>query len=166
MNGLLRLAGGRSVASSPLDKLPSVEFQAMNSIKHPETYLIRDHKASNNLGRQAVGAERAASRSLTPWTYVDQDPRARSNINAQSPSYFSDGVKINMMGSQYENGLFSSSLSELFGRKCKSHIPIITFVILLFHLMALFYKLQHKWAYGVPLTGLMFRNGFCLTGFL
>lgn len=40
-------------------------------------------------------------------------------VLAQKLSVFAEGDTVNMMGAQYESSLFSSSLSELFSRKCK-----------------------------------------------
>lgn len=105
--------GGKSVASSPLDKLPPVNY-----IRNPESYLIGEQKVSSSLERHAVGAERAAARSSSLWAYVDQDPRLPT-VNARAASYYKEGDKIITMDSQYENGLFSSSLSDLFSRKLR-----------------------------------------------
>lgn len=40
-------------------------------------------------------------------------------VLAQKASVFAEGDTVNVMGAQYESSLFSSSLSELFSRKCK-----------------------------------------------
>lgn len=40
-------------------------------------------------------------------------------VLAQKVSFFAEGDTVNMMGAQYESSLFSSSLSELFGRKLR-----------------------------------------------
>ena len=77
--------------------------------QHPESFLIQDQRINFNLNRHAVGAGRASSHSLA--------------LNAQPASYSEEGNKINMMGTQYESSLFSSSLSDLFSRKCKSSLP-------------------------------------------
>lgn len=72
-----------------------------------------------------MGAERAVRNSLDMWRTAEHDLGTRSNVNAHSASYFMEGDKFNMTGSQYENGLFSSSLSELFNRKCKLLFPSV-----------------------------------------
>ncbi|KAK9276193.1 hypothetical protein L1049_005724 [Liquidambar formosana] len=112
-------AGGRSVASSPLEKCIPVESQTVKCMEHPRPYQIQDQKVNLSLDRHAVGAERAASHSLNLWRHVNHDTVAISNVNLRSASHFMEGDKINMMGTQYENGLFSSSLSELFNRKLR-----------------------------------------------
>ncbi|KAL6569242.1 hypothetical protein OROHE_003523 [Orobanche hederae] len=68
-------------------------------------------------GEHIVGAERAASRSLP--CAVDHDLGSRTNLNMDSTSYFLDGDEVNLMGAEYENGLFSSSSSDVFSRQLK-----------------------------------------------
>ncbi|THG19675.1 hypothetical protein TEA_024688 [Camellia sinensis var. sinensis] len=117
MDGVIGTTGGNSVVSSPLEKQMSVESQMVKSFKLPDQYLIRDRKVNLTLEKHAVGAEREASRSLR--RPVDHDPAARSNLKMEPATYFMEGEGINAMGTHYENGLFSSSLSELFGRKLR-----------------------------------------------
>ena len=80
--------------------------------------------------RHAVGAGRVVGNSLDMWKTAERDLGTRSNMNVHSASFFMQGDKSNMTGSQYESGLFSSSLSELFNRKCKSPFPISPLLIL------------------------------------
>lgn len=114
-----RNAGGKSIASSPMEKLIPTESQTVNCWEQSEPYLIRDQKVNLISERHAVGAERVVRNSLDMWRTVEHDLGTRSNANVHSASYFMEGDKINMTGSQYENGLFSSSLSELFNRKLR-----------------------------------------------
>lgn len=115
-------ASEKSFASSSLEKLTQVEVehQRVKSQEHSESVLMRDQKVNFALSRHAVGAERAFSHSLPLLNPLDHDEGGRSNLKAEPTSYLMEGGKINMMGSQYESSLFSSSLSELFSRKCKS----------------------------------------------
>lgn len=92
----------------------------MKSLDHPEFFLMRDQKVQPSFNRQAVGAERALSHSLSLSRTMSHDVAARSNVNVETASYFGEVGKVSMMGAQYESSLFSSSLSELFSRKCKS----------------------------------------------
>lgn len=117
MEGVLGTEGRDSVASSPLEKRMSVEYQIPNAFKPPSPYLIRNQKANLSLEKHAVGAERAASHSSQGL--IDHNPGTRSNLNMEPSFYSMDGDGIHVRGGQYENGLFSSSLSELFSRKCK-----------------------------------------------
>ncbi|KAA8529975.1 hypothetical protein F0562_034421 [Nyssa sinensis] len=83
----------------------------------PNTYLIGDQKVNLSLEKHAVGADRVTAHSL--HRALDHGAGTRSNLNMEPASYFMEGDKINVMGTQYENGLFSSSLSELFSRKLR-----------------------------------------------
>ncbi|KAL3649904.1 hypothetical protein CASFOL_006307 [Castilleja foliolosa] len=107
-DGTLRQDG---FASSPYE-------QVAKGFVHPDYYLNHGRDGNHPSGQHIVGSERPASRSLP--CAVDQDLGSRTNLNNMDPaSYIFNGDKINLMGAQYENGLFSSSLSDLFSRKLK-----------------------------------------------
>ena len=91
----------------------------MQPMDQPESRLVQDQKVSCSLNRHAVGVERASSHSLPLLKPIDHRPVVQSSTKAEAASYFVEGGKFNVMGSQYESSLFSSSLSELFSRKCK-----------------------------------------------
>lgn len=115
MDGVLGTAGGNSAASSPLEKRMSHKsHQRMQSCDLPDPPTLSKDQVNYSLKRHAVGA---ASQSFR--IPVDHIPGMRSNLNEKPVSYVMEGDEIHVMGPQYENGLFSSSLSELFGRKCK-----------------------------------------------
>ncbi|XP_059656531.1 protein MEI2-like 4 [Cornus florida] len=117
VDGTLRTEGGSSIASSPLEKRFPMDFQTSKCFEPPEPFLSRNQKVNVSLEKHSVGAERTAIRPLQrPF---DRDPGSISNLNSEPASYFMERDKINFMGSQYENGLFSSSLSELFSRKLR-----------------------------------------------
>ncbi|XP_008459917.1 protein MEI2-like 4 isoform X2 [Cucumis melo] len=65
-----------------------------NSLESHDSFPVRDQNASLILNRHAVGAERTSN-------------------------YFSRSNEVNMMNSQYESSLFSSSLSDIFTRKLR-----------------------------------------------
>uniref|UniRef100_A0A5B7BKU7 RRM domain-containing protein n=1 Tax=Davidia involucrata TaxID=16924 RepID=A0A5B7BKU7_DAVIN len=117
MDGMPQRADSNSVASSPLEKRMPVDFQMVKCFEPPDPYLIRDQKVNLSLKKHAVGAERATTHSL--HRALDHDAGTRSKLNMEPASYFMEGDKINVMDAQYENGLFSSSLSELFSRKLR-----------------------------------------------
>ncbi|KAL2253830.1 protein MEI2-like 4 [Sesamum indicum] len=112
-DGILRTEG---VASSPLENRIPLDSQMAKGFALPDYYLSRGQNANLLLGKHIV-SERAASRSLP--SAVDHDLGSRTNLNTETASYLFDGDKINLMGAQYENGLFSSSLSDLFSRNLK-----------------------------------------------
>lgn len=97
---------GMPVVASSLGKLVHVDSQATKCFENPE------QKVSFNLQRHAVGAERAVSRSLNLWSSMDLNPITRSN-----PTMQQSWDKSNAISPHYENGLFSSSMSEMFNRK-------------------------------------------------
>ncbi|KZV20612.1 hypothetical protein F511_32115 [Dorcoceras hygrometricum] len=75
---------------------------------------MMDH-SPGYIGKHIVAAERAVSHSLP--NVLDHEQRTRTNINVESASGLIGGDKINIMGSQDENSLFSSSMSDLFNKK-------------------------------------------------
>lgn len=127
MNGTVQpAAGGNSLGPSPL--VGSHMMKKRFDLADP--YLVQQDQKVNYhslLEKQhvVVGAERAATVNHSLWRPHDHDDSGtrRSNLNVAEPppasSYFMGGDKINVMGAHYENGLFSSSLSDLFTRKCK-----------------------------------------------
>ncbi|XP_024023713.1 protein MEI2-like 4 [Morus notabilis] len=115
-NMLDNYANEKSIASSSLEKFLPVERQ---NLKSPESFLMQDQKVISSLNRHAIGPARSSSHSLPPLKHIDHNPIARSNTKAEAASYFVEGSKVNVMGSQYESSLFSSSLSELFSQKLR-----------------------------------------------
>ena len=114
LDGHLRTEG---MASSPLENRIPLDSNMGKGFALPEYYLSRGRNVNHPLGKHIIGAERAASRSLP--SAVDHDLGSKTNSNMESVPYFFDGSKMNLMGSQYENGLFSSSMSDLFSRNLK-----------------------------------------------
>lgn len=88
-----------------------------NGFALPDYYLTRGRNVNLPFGKHLVGADRAVSRSLP--SAVDHDLGSRTNSNIEPVPYCFDGDNINLTGAQYENGLFSSSMSDLFSRNCK-----------------------------------------------
>ncbi|KAM7487069.1 hypothetical protein LguiB_024553 [Lonicera macranthoides] len=127
MNGTVQpAAGGNSLGSSPL--VGSHMMKKRFDLADP--YLVQQDQKVNYhslLEKQhvVVGTERAATVNHSLWRPHDHDDSGttRSNLNVAEPppasSYFMGGDKINVMGPHYENGLFSSSLSDLFTRKLR-----------------------------------------------
>ncbi|PON54798.1 Splicing factor-like protein [Parasponia andersonii] len=118
-NMLDNYANGKSSASSSVDKLVQVEHHNVRPMERLESLLMQDQKVSCTLNRHAVGVEGASSHSLPSLKPVDHRPVVQSSTKAEAASYFAGNGKFNVMGSQYESSLFSSSLSELFSRKLR-----------------------------------------------
>lgn len=89
-----------------MEKFSIGECLTENSLENHDSFSVRDQNASLILNRHAVGAERTSN-------------------------YFSRSNEVNMMNSQYESSLFSSSLSDIFTRKCKSLDCFFTYLYLL-----------------------------------
>ncbi|GAA0142420.1 RNA metabolism protein [Lithospermum erythrorhizon] len=87
--------------ASPVEKRISVNSEIGNGFSPADSYLSRDQITSIS--------EKNARMSL---------PRGFEHIIG-SASYSTEGDKVNFTGAPYENGLFSSSLSELFSRKLR-----------------------------------------------
>ncbi|XP_042498649.1 protein MEI2-like 4 isoform X1 [Macadamia integrifolia] len=117
--GISRTSGIKSVGSSPLEKLVPVGARSIECLELPQNYLLRDQKLKLSLEQPVVGAERTANLSLTSWGSMGQDAGTRSNFYVQPASYLMEGNRIDVNGAQYENSLFSSSLSEVFNRKLR-----------------------------------------------
>lgn len=87
----------------------------------PNIHLTQGQQVNLSLEKHVMGVERAASNYMR--IPLDHDSGKISNLNTKPVSYLTEGHNSNVMGHQYENGLFSSSLSELFSRKSKSRLP-------------------------------------------
>ncbi|KAF6156722.1 hypothetical protein GIB67_010994 [Kingdonia uniflora] len=84
---------------------------------NPETmpdHHGREQQPKFGVQPHVIGAERMSKMSVTSWG--DHDLGARSNISVRQASYVLGNSKVNIE-SQYENNLFSSSLSDLFSKK-------------------------------------------------
>lgn len=113
-DGTLRTEG---VGPSPLEARVLLETQMTNGFARPDNHLNHGRKINSSLGKHLIGAERAVSRSLP--NAVDNDIGARNNSNKDSATFLLDGDKVTFMGAQHENGLFSSSLSDIFSQNSK-----------------------------------------------
>lgn len=71
-----------------------------------------------------VGTNSTSNHSLTSLCHVDSDQGVKPSLSVQAVSNFSDSSEVNIIDTQHESSLFSSSLSELFSRKCKFSLPL------------------------------------------
>lgn len=96
------------VTSSPHDK--NLRELIVSSAKSLES-------AQWGLG-DMVGDEKINSVFGTPWKPTSNDFLVhRSNHLVQPANYFSNGSKVDLNVVHFENGSFSSSLSEIFNKK-------------------------------------------------
>lgn len=100
------MPGGKSFSSSPLEKLYPMGGNYMNFLEPPRTFLSKGQKARTSTGNNLSGAESASNLSVTCLGASNQDILSQANAFMQpAPNSF-----------HYENSLFSSSLSETFGK--------------------------------------------------
>ncbi|KAM0047417.1 putative RNA recognition motif domain, mei2-like RNA recognition, RNA-binding domain superfamily [Helianthus debilis subsp. tardiflorus] len=115
-DGQVYVVGGTSLASLPLEKHKmSSDSHKLNHFEAPNLYLNQDHLISsenNSVGSIGHPLQRP----------VDNNNNNKGNrpiFGTDHKSYLTAGNKYNVMGDHYENGLFSSSLSDLFSRKLR-----------------------------------------------
>ncbi|CAD6244401.1 unnamed protein product [Miscanthus lutarioriparius] len=102
--------GSKSVASSPIEKPQPIGTKTVAWID-PQPYRLRDQKTAFSLEHKTFGQERHVNLPPSLWR-ADQDPNLQSDS-----SLFPDRRRTNPNEAYNENGLFSSSLSEIFDRK-------------------------------------------------
>lgn len=105
-----------AVRSSPLENHISLGSPMVKHFDHHDSHLKQDKKAYSIIEKRAFGVERA-SHSLP--RALEHNVGVRPIVSADLASFPTEDDKISVMGGQYENGLFSSSLSELFSRKLR-----------------------------------------------
>ncbi|CAN4124162.1 unnamed protein product [Withania somnifera] len=105
-----------SVRSSPFVNHISLGSPMVKHFEHNDSHLKQDKKVNSIIEKRAFGVERA-SHSLP--RALEHNVGVRLIVRADLASNPAEDDKISVMGGQYENGLFSSSLSELFSRKLR-----------------------------------------------
>jgi len=103
------LPGNKSVASSPIEKPQPIGTKTVGRVD-VQAYKLRDQKAAFSLEHKIFGQERHINLPPSLWR-ADQDPNRQSDS-----SLFPDG-RTNPNEAYNENGLFSSSLSDIFDKK-------------------------------------------------
>lgn len=105
-----------AVRSLPFENHISLGSPTAKHFEHHDSHLQQDKKVNSIIERRTFGIERA-SHSLP--RALDHNLGVRSIVSTDLASYPAEDGKISILGGQYENGLFSSSLSELFSRKLR-----------------------------------------------
>ena len=106
----LLLPGSKSVASSPIEKPQPIGTKTVGRVD-VQAYKLRDQKAAFSLEHKIFGQESHVNLPPSLWR-ADQDPNRQSDS-----SLFPDGRRTNPNEAYNENGLFSSSLSDIFDKK-------------------------------------------------
>ncbi|GFZ03952.1 MEI2-like protein 5 [Actinidia rufa] len=103
----------KSVVSLPLEKLLSGGSLSVDCLELPPSYVAGDQKEKYHTG----GEEGLVNFSRASGEFMKNNQKAFPNLYRQAVSYSIATNKTNANGTQYGNGLFSSSLSEVFGKK-------------------------------------------------
>ncbi|KAK4773544.1 hypothetical protein SAY87_028563 [Trapa incisa] len=111
--------GGNLVLSNhSSSKLISGGSPVLTSLHHPLPFMIKEQNVNFPSGIQNKPGKEANG-TLAPLKPVGLDQGSKCNLNLLQATHFGEGDCVDMMGTHYENSLFSSSLSELFRRKMK-----------------------------------------------
>lgn len=117
-------AGEKFSSSTQLNsKLMSAGLPIITSLHHPEALMVQEQKVNLTLGIPHEH-DKASNGTLASLKSVSLDQVSRYSLNVPPTVHFMKGDGVNMMGSQYENSLFSSSLSDLFSGKSKLSSPL------------------------------------------
>ncbi|GAB2220354.1 hypothetical protein Droror1_Dr00008001 [Drosera rotundifolia] len=106
------------VASLPVEKTMPVEPHFAKRLNIHDASLLEHQKASISLPRHSVGADRAAS-TMRSWSGMDNGYVTMSEHNTHSRRFSNEDNRRKMVSAHQENGVFSSSLSELFSRNLR-----------------------------------------------
>ncbi|TVT99860.1 hypothetical protein EJB05_54747 [Eragrostis curvula] len=107
--------GSKSLASSPIEKPQPIGTKIVARPELLQAYKSRDQKTAFSLEHKLFGQERLPP---SPWR-ADQDPYCQSDSPLKTEALFPDGRRTNPNEVFNENGLFSSSLSEIFDKKLR-----------------------------------------------
>ncbi|KAL6899119.1 hypothetical protein ACP4OV_005777 [Aristida adscensionis] len=110
--------GSKSAASSPPEKPQPIGTKTIGRPELLQPYNQRDQKNAFSLEHQLFGQERHVNLSPAPWR-PDQDPSYQSDSSLKAAGLFPDGRGAYQNEAFNENGLFSSSLSEIFDKKLR-----------------------------------------------
>ncbi|XP_051217112.1 protein MEI2-like 4 [Lolium perenne] len=110
--------GSNSLASSPLEKPQPIGTKIMGRQEFLQQYDPRDQKTAYSLEHKLFDQERHPNLVPSSWR-LDQDPSCQSDSSLKAAALFHDVRRTNKNGVYNENGLFSSSLSDIFDKKLR-----------------------------------------------
>ena len=106
------ISGSKSAASSPVEKPKPIGAKVVDQLELMESYKLMDQKTPFGEHR-LLGQQRHVNLPPTPWR-ADQDPVQQHDLKP-----FPNVRKGHLSMTHYENGLFSSSLPDIFDNKCE-----------------------------------------------
>jgi hypothetical protein len=113
------LPGSKSPASSPLERPQPIGAKIVGRRELLQPYNSRDQETTFSLEHKLFGQERHANLLPSLWR-ADQTPNCQSDSSLKAEALFPDGRRTNPNEAFNDNGLFSSSLSDFFDKKCES----------------------------------------------
>jgi hypothetical protein len=113
------LTGSKPLASSPLENLQPIGTKIVGRPEFVQPYNSRDQEMAFSLEHKLFGQERHANLPPSLWG-ADQTLNCQSDSSLKAEALFPDGRSTNPNEAFNENGLFSSSLSDFFDKKCES----------------------------------------------
>ncbi|WOL02545.1 hypothetical protein Cni_G11264 [Canna indica] len=105
-----------SKISSSLDKLHKIG--ATECLEFPNSYILKDQKKTESSLEHHQMEQQRATNVSTASKLSDHVSRSQSSLLAPPP-LFGEGDVMDLSGLHYENGLFSSSLSDIFSKKLR-----------------------------------------------
>lgn len=112
VDGTVATPGSMFSHSLPSRKLLPIGAQSADYLDMPQSNL-----AGEQTERLSIGG--VANISKASWKPMDHQPKLWSDLSTKPTPYSSAGSKTVLHGAEHESSLFSSSLSEIFSRKCK-----------------------------------------------
>ncbi|XP_071741557.1 protein MEI2-like 4 [Rutidosis leptorrhynchoides] len=100
---------GNVYAVGDTSSFASSDSHMLKRFNIPNSYRNQDDKVHSSLENNAAGA----------GTIIGHHNGNRPNLGMDSKSYLTASNKFNAVGDHYENGVFSTSLSDLFSRKLR-----------------------------------------------
>ncbi|XP_031491216.1 protein MEI2-like 4 isoform X2 [Nymphaea colorata] len=116
--GSFGLSGVQSI-SAPLGSFGLSGVQSLDCLQQSEPNRIKELKVNHVLEKNAIGSERSAVLSAASWRNVEWELGPQQSICAKPATLSMAGNKADMSRPQYENGLFSSFLSEALEKKLR-----------------------------------------------
>ncbi|XP_064942689.1 protein MEI2-like 4 isoform X4 [Musa acuminata AAA Group] len=113
---LTLVSRNQSVSSSPLNKFHMPGADSAEGLGQWESHMVKEQKDKFNLEHQ-LEPETITGMSTTLWKADDHDSTFRSDLLSQSASSIMESK--DQSGCLYENGLFSSTLSDIFAKKLR-----------------------------------------------
>lgn len=112
------MSGGKTVSSSPLEKICPTGRKFVDCLELPHN-LFKDAKRNilHNFDHHLMEAQGAAN----CWRTPDQDV---GSLYGQPASLSAENKRVALNGAHYENGLFSSSLLDIFNNTCMFYSPL------------------------------------------